>query len=146
MRKSLSVLIMVVAAISICSAAYAFDGKGRGHRALKQDVLSQLPPEKEMLFRQTMREAREETAENRGEIEKLKKEMVDILTAPVFDERLFLEKRKSLQILRQENRQAIDERLAGLATGLSQEERIILAKLIPEKYRQHKRHGTRSYK
>lgn len=146
MRKSLSVPVMVIAVISICLTAYAFEGKGRGDRSLKQDLLSQLPPEKEMLFHQTMRAAREETAENRGEIKKLEEEMADILTAPVFDEKLFLEKKTSMQILRQKDRQAIDERLARVATQLSQEERIILAKMIPQKHRQHKRHAPRLYK
>lgn len=143
MRKSLSVLVMVVAAISICSAAFAFEGKGCGERKFKQDLMSQFPPEKEMLFHQSMREAREETAENRGEIKKLKKEMVDILTAPVFDEKLFLEKRNTLNILCRKNRQAIDERIAGLATQLSQEDRTILAKMISQKHRHNKGHGSR---
>lgn len=142
MRKSLSVVVMVVAALSICSAVFAFEGKGRGERKFKQDIISQLPPDKEMLFHQSMREAREETAENRGEIKKLKKEMVDILTAPAFDENLFHEKKKSLQILCQKNRQAIDTRIAGLAAQLSQEERIILAKMMPQKHRHNKRHGA----
>lgn len=143
MKKSLSVLVIVVAVISICSIVYAFEGKGRGDRAPKHELLSQLPADKEMLFHQTMREVREKTAENRGQIKKLKKEILDVLTAPAFDEEMFLEKIKSMQILRQKERQIMVEGFAKIAKQFTQEERKILAQIIPLKHRHHGRHATR---
>ena len=143
MKKSLSVLAIVIAVISICSIGYAFEGKGRGDRAPKHELLSQLPPDKEMLVHQTMREVREITAENRDQIKKLKKEIVDVLTAPLFDEGMFLEKTKSMQILRQKERQTMVEGFAKVAKQFTQEERKILAEIIPQKHRQHGRHATR---
>jgi len=143
MKKSLSVLVIVIAVISICSIVYAFEGKGRGDRAPKHELLSQLPADKEMLFHQTMREVREKTAENRGQIKKLKKEILDVLTAPAFDEEMFLEKIKSMQILRQKERQIMVEGFAKIAKQFTQEERKILAQIIPLKHRHHGRHATR---
>ena len=143
MKKSLSVLVTVIAVISICSIVYAFEGKGRGDRAPKHELLSQLPADKEMLFHQTMREVREKTAENRGQIKKLKKEILDVLTAPAFDEEMFLEKIKSMQILRQKERQIMVEGFAKIAKQFTQEERKILAQIIPLKHRHHGRHTTR---
>ncbi|OHE57101.1 MAG: hypothetical protein A2Z47_06060 [Thermodesulfovibrio sp. RBG_19FT_COMBO_42_12] len=143
MKKSLSVLVIVIAVISICSIVYAFEGKGRGERAPKHELLSQLPADKEMLFHQTMREVREKTAENRGQIKKLKKEILDVLTAPAFDDEMFLEKIKSMQILRQKERQIMVEGFAKIAKQFTQEERKILAQIIPLKHRHHGRHATR---
>src|SRR4030042_648799 len=140
MKKSLSVLVIV---ISICSIVYAYEGKGRGDRAPKHELLSQLPADKEMLFHQTKKEVRGKTAENRGQIKKLKKEILDVLTAPAFDDEMFLEKIKSMQILRQKERQIMVEGFAKIAKQFTKEERKILAQIIPLKHRHHGRHATR---
>lgn len=142
MKKSLSVLATVIAVISICSVVYAFEGKGRGDRASKHELLSQLPADKEMLVHQTMREVRGKTAENREQIKKLKKEILDVLTAPAFDEKMFLEKIKDMQTLRQKERQAMVEGFAKVAKQFTQEERKILAEIIPLKHRHHGRHAN----
>jgi uncharacterized membrane protein len=143
MKKSLSVLVIVIAVISICSIVYAFEGKGRKDRAPKHELLSQLPADKEMLVHQIMREVREKTAENRVQIKKLKKEILDVLAAPAFDEEMFLEKMKSMQILRQKERQTMVEGFAKIAKQFTQEERKILAEIIPLNQHQHGRHATR---
>ena len=52
----------LVILLCVCTMAYAFDGGrglGSGNKVSRQELLSQLPAEKEMLFHQTMREARE---------------------------------------------------------------------------------------
>lgn len=146
MKKILSVLVMAIAVISLCSAGYAFEGKGRGDRASKHNLLSQLPADKAMLFRQTMREAREKTAENREQIRQLKEEMRDVLTAPTFDKELFLEKMKEMQILRQKDRQTVVEEFARIAEQFTQEERKVLAEVIPMELRHHGRHAARWHK
>lgn len=146
MKKSLLVSAMVIVVISLCSMGYAFEGKGRGDRSPKHDHLSQLPADKAVLFRQTMKEAREKTAENREQMKNLKKELRDVLTAPTFDEAMFLEKMNILQILRQKERQTVVEGFAQVAQQFTQEERKILAEIIPFKLRHHGRHGTRWHK
>ena len=138
MKKRLAVLVLIVA-MSVCSIVYAYDGKGRGDRPPRQKILNQLPADKEMLFHQTMREVRGKTANIREQIKELKAEINDILTAPEFNEALFLEKTKRVQELHKMIRAATDEAIVKLAKQFTQEERKILAKLIPEKNRYHGR-------
>jgi len=138
MKKRLAVLVLIVA-MSVCPTVYAHDGKGHGDRPPRQILLNQLPAEKEMLFHKTMREVREKTANIREQIKELKVEINDILTAPEFNEALFLEKTKRVQELHKMIRAATDEAIVKLAKQFTQEERKILAKLIPEKNRYHGR-------
>jgi len=138
MKKRLAVFVIIVA-MSLCSMGYAYDGKGRGDRPPQQILLNQLPAEKEMLFHQTMREVREKTANIREQIKELKAEINDILTAPEFNEALFLEKTKRVQELHKMMRAATDGAIVKLAKQFTQGERKILAKLIPQKNRYHGR-------
>jgi len=138
MQKIVVVLVSIIA-LSFCSIGYAYDGKGTGARKHRQELLSRLPADKEMLFHQTMREAREKTAGIRQQIKALKAEINNILTAPEFDDALFLEQMKSIQELHMMLKEARTEALAKLAKQFTQEEREILAELIPRKHRHQSR-------
>jgi uncharacterized membrane protein len=142
MKKSIAILVMVIAAMSICSIVGAYEGKGRGDIASKHKLLSQLPADKELLFHQIMREVRDKTTEIRSQIKRTKKEIHDILTSPEFNEEMFLEKMKSMQILHQKERQTVDEGIAKIAKQFTQEERKILAKIISLKHRKHGRDAS----
>jgi len=142
MKKRLAVLVIIVA-MSLCSMVYAYYGKGRGNRPPREVLLNQLPAEKEMLFYQTMREVRGKTVNIREQIKKLKVEINDILIASKFDEALFLEKTKRVQELHKMMREAKDEAIVKLAKQFTQEERKILAELIPQKHRHHGRTPVR---
>lgn len=142
MQKTLVILVLMVA-MSFCSMGYAYDGKGRGIRQPRHDLLSQLPADKEMLFHQTMREVREKTVSIRQQIKELKAEIKNILTAPEFDDALFLEKIKSVQELHIMMKKARNEAIVRLAKQFTQEEREILAELIPQKHRPHGRGSAR---
>jgi uncharacterized membrane protein len=123
MKKMLAVMVFMVA-MSLSSMVQAFDGRP------PQDILGQLPAEKETLFHQTMRGVWEATANIREQIKALEAEIKGVLTASAFDEALFLEKAKSLQLLRDAEREAMDEAMAKLASQFTTEERAILAELI----------------
>ena len=138
MKKRLAVLVVIIA-MFLCSMGYAYDGKGDCNRPRRHALLNQLPPEKEMLFHQTMREVREKVWNIREQIEDLKAEICDILTAPEFNETLFLEKTKKVQELRTMMKAVKDEAIAKLAKQLNQEERKILAELTSQKQRRHGR-------
>jgi uncharacterized membrane protein len=123
--------------------AYAFDGvRGprSGDKVSKQEWLSKLPPEKEMLFHQTMREAREKNAAMRNQTKQLRREVNEILTADQFDEELFRQKTSSLEALHQEKHKAMQEAIVTLAKQFSAEEREILVQLLPGK----RGHGRRA--
>lgn len=142
MQKTFAALVLMVA-ISFCSIGYAYDGKGSGGRQAKHTLLSQLPADKEMLFHQTMREVRQKTVGIRQQINGLKGEIKNILTAPEFDDALFLEKIKSLQELHRMIKETRNEAIIKLANQFTQEERTILAELIPQKHRHYGRGASR---
>jgi uncharacterized membrane protein len=127
------VVMVVMIAMSVCSLVYAYEGKGRGDRQARHELLNQLPADKEMLFHQTMREVREKSADFREQIRSLRSEAHDILTAPEFNEALFLEKTKRIQDQHQMIREARENAIAKLAGQFDQEERKILARLIQKK-------------
>ena len=102
MRRRMAVLALIIV-ISVWSVAYASDGTGRrgcGDGSSRQELLAQLPADKEMLFEQTMREAREKASEIRTQIKELREEIKQILTADQFEDDLFREKTNSLEALR----------------------------------------------
>lgn len=132
-RLTLSALIILV---SVCSLAYAFDGsrgRGPGYRALKSELLAKLPAEKEMLFHQTMREAREKGAALRSQIKALRQDIREILTADTFDEDLFRKKTSSLEALQMKRHATIQEAIVTLAKQFTADERKILVQLFPGK-------------
>ena len=130
-RIVIALITVLIAGMSICSIAYAFNGPGpRGHGRRAGDVLSQLPEEKEMLFHRTMREAREETEDIREQIVKLRAEIRDIFTATEFDKALFSKKTKQVHTLQEKMRTAREQALVKLAAQFTQEERRVLADLI----------------
>jgi uncharacterized membrane protein len=123
MKKILTSMVLI-GAMSLCSLVQAFDGRS------PQDILGQLPAEKEALFHQTMRDAWEATANIREQIKTLEAEIKGVLTATEFNEALFLEKAKSLQSLHGIEREIMDQAMADLASQFAAEERAILAELI----------------
>jgi uncharacterized membrane protein len=104
--------------------------------------MSQLPADKEMLFHQTMREVREKTSGIHQQIKGLKAEIKNILTAPEFNDALFLEKMKSIQELHITMKEVRNEAIVKLAKQFTQEEREILAELIPQKHRHRGGRGS----
>jgi uncharacterized membrane protein len=132
-RMAVSVLIIVM---SMCTVAYASDGKrrrGAGERSSRQELLSQLPADKEMLFHQTMREARGKASEIRTQIKELGEEIKNILTADQFEEALFREKTNRLEALRSQMRATREEAIVILAKQFTADERKILAEFLPSK-------------
>jgi uncharacterized membrane protein len=138
MKRILAVLVCM-SVLLISSIGYTYDGKGRGNRSARVELLNQLPAEKEMLFHQTMRDVRGKNTPVHAEIKALKAEIRDILIAKKFNEALFLEKTRKIQELRTIIRQARTEAIAKLAKQFTREERTVLAELTPQKQRHHGR-------
>jgi uncharacterized membrane protein len=135
MKRRMAVSTLIIA-ISMCTVAYASDGTkrwGADDRSPRQELLSQLPADKEMLFHQTMREARQKASAMRTQIKTLRAEIKDVLTADQFDEALFREKTNSLETLRSKMRATMEEAVVTLAKQFSADERKILAELLPPK-------------
>ena len=139
MKKRIAVSALIIA-ISMCTVAYASDGTkrwGADDRSPRQELLSQLPADKEMLFHQTMREARQKASAIRTQIKTLRGEIKDILTADQFEEGVFREKTNTLETLRSKMRATMEEAVVTLAKQFSADERKILAELLPPKPGRH---------
>jgi uncharacterized membrane protein len=125
----------------MCTVVYASDGtrrRGAGERSSRQELLSQLPADKEMLFHQTMREAREKGAAIREQIRTLREEIKNILVADRFDEALFRGKKKSLGALLSQMRANREAAVVTLAKQFTADERKILAELLPPEPGRHR--------
>ena len=145
MKRVMAVSALIIV-ISMWSVAYAWDGTGRRgfrDRCSPQELLAQLPADKEMLFHQTMREAREKASEIRTQIRELRKEIKVILTADQFKEDLFREKTNSLETLRSKMRATMEEAVVMLAKQFTPDERKVLAELLPPKPGHHRHPAER---
>jgi uncharacterized membrane protein len=132
-RMAVSALIIVM---SLCSLAFASDGcRGRGSadRGSQDELLAQLPAEKETLYHQTMREVRNQGFETRAQVKQLREEIKNVVAADQFDEEVFRAKTKSLEELQMKRRAAMDEAIATLAKQFTADERQILVQLLPGK-------------
>lgn len=143
MKTRMAVLGLIIV-MSVCSLAYAFNGgrgRGPGNKASLYGLLVQLPAEKEVLFHQTMREAREKGSEIRTQIKALREEIKEILTAEdQFDEDLFRAKTRSLEALQMKRHATMEEAVVMLAKQFTADERKILVQLLPGKLG-HGRHS-----
>jgi uncharacterized membrane protein len=140
MKRRMAVLALIIV-MSMCTLAHAADEtrrRGARDRASRQELLSQLPADKEMLFHQTMREAREKGAAIREQIRTLRDEIKNILVADQFDEALFRGKKKSLEALLSQMRANREEAIVTLAKQFTADERKILAEFLPFKPGRHR--------
>ena len=126
----------------VCSSAYAFDsdrGLRSDRKVTRQELLSQLPSEKEMLFHQTMRDVREKGTALRTQMKDLRKELKNILTADTFNEDLFREKNDSLEAIHSQLHANREAAIVNLAKQFTADEREILVQLLPGKRGQGRR-------
>lgn len=99
---------------------------GKPYRGL----LGQLPANKEMLFHQTMRDARDKSSKLNEEIRKLRGGMRELLAAAEFDGASFNEKADRVRQLRNARQKIMSDAIVALAGKFSQDERKVLARLI----------------
>lgn len=142
-RMVVSALIMVM---SLWSVAYAYNGTGPlgcGKRPLQQELLGKLPAEKEMLFHQTMREARGKASGIREQMKTTRQEIEEIITADRFEEDLFRKKMRDMQALQKKMHATMEDAVVMLATQFTADERKVLIKLLPGKMGHHGPHATK---
>jgi len=134
--KTRMVVSALVIVMSVCSLAHAFDcgrGVGPGNKVSRNELLSQLPAEKEMLFHQTMRGVRGKVSKIRIQIKELRAALKEIITADRFEEELFREKIKALQTLHSKMHATMMESVVSVAKQFTADERKILVELISPK-------------
>ncbi|OPL15360.1 MAG: hypothetical protein AVO38_10850 [delta proteobacterium ML8_D] len=146
MKKKLFVSALIVA-VSMWSVAYAYNAVGPlgccGKGSLRQDLLAQLPAEKETLFHRTMREVRKKGSEIREQMMIVRQEIEDIIVAEPFEEDLFREKTSDMQDLQKRMHSIMEDAVATLAKQFTADERKVLIKLLPDGMVHHGRHATK---
>lgn len=142
MKKKMLVSTLIIA-VSLWSVAYAYNAAGpmgclKG--SLRQELLAQLPAEKETLFHRTLREARKKGAEIREQMKIVRQEIEEIIVADPFEEDLFREKTGDMQDLQKEMHIIRRDAVATLATQFTADERKVLIRLLPDGMGHHGRH------
>jgi len=143
MKKVLAV-VMLAGGVAMWPLTYAVGDETSHYHAdqtSRQDTLSRLPVEKEVLFRRTMREAREQAASYRKDLEKARQAVKESLGAPELNEAVLRERMKQVQELREKQRHVMEEAVVKLAKQYTPEERKLLAELIAEPGHRYGRHG-----
>ena len=145
MRKLLSTTaaVLMLSAGGVALAAPqggGMDGMRAQHKAHFEEALKKLPEDKAALVRKTFEEMRAERKGNWEGHKAEREEMEKLLTAPQFDKAAFVAKAKELAEQSVSMRVHGVERMADLAAQLNQDERKVLAELMPKKG-MHGKHG-----
>ena len=136
MKKLLATVAMATLLISGASLA-------DGHKAKMEAALAKLPAEKAELVKSTFKEMRTERKANKQAHKSEREVMKQILTAPEFNRAAFVGKAQELSAKHGAMKVKGAEKIANLATQLNQEERKILAEMLPKKGKKGKRGGKK---
>ena len=111
---------------------------------MKADVtrtIGELPEDKRRMIMSAMRELRQETRGTKREVDELRREIIDTLTAESFDAEKFETQALELHELHGVLSMEMTMTVAELAENLNQEEREALAQFIREMRKHRRPHG-----
>jgi len=134
MKKTLIIGSVFIVGIALGVLTFSHNGYGRGFKNLES--FSKLPSDKQALLIETMSKVREENSSLREDMQAAKKSMIDALTAEKFEPNAFQQSVDKMHDLHGKKIQAMAEAVMSLAPQFTQEERVILAEILPKS-----RHG-----
>ena len=130
MKKTLIIGSVFIVGIAIGVLTFSHNGYGRGFENLES--FSKLPSDKQTLLIETMSKVREENSSLREDMQGARKSMIDALTAEKFDPNAFQQSVDKMHDLHGKKIQAMAEAVKSLAPKFTQEERVILAEILPK--------------
>ncbi len=130
MKKTLIIGSVFIVGIALGVLTFSYNGYGRGFKNLES--FSKLPSDKQALLIETMRKVREENSSLREDMQGARKSMIDALTAEKFDPNAFQQSIDKMHDLHGKRIQAMAEAVKSLAPKFTQEERVILAEILPK--------------
>ncbi len=142
MKKSLVIAGVFIVGIALGVLTFSHSGYGRGFKHLES--FSKLPADKQALLIETMNRVQEGNSSLRGDMRAARKSMIDVLTAEKFDENAFQQSVDALHELHGKKIQAMADGVKSLAPKFTQQEREILAELLPKG--RHGRGGHHRYR
>ncbi len=134
------ILNVLLIGIVIGSFSHRIAGPLAMHKQMKE-VIGRLPEDKQDLVRGTMKELRSETRETKKKVDTKRKEIMEVLTAPEFDEGLFDRKVTELHALMGELASEVAGAAKKIASNLDQQERKMLSELIKRRPGPPRPHG-----
>ncbi len=130
MKKTLIIGSVFIVGIALGVLTFSHNGYGRGFENLES--FSKLPSDKQTLLIETMSKVREENSSLREDMQGARKSMIDALTAEKFDPNAFQQSIDKMHDLHGKKIQAMAEAVKSLAPKFTQEERVILAEILPK--------------
>jgi len=130
MKKTLIIGSVFIVGIALGVLTFSYNGYGRGFKDL--EAFSKLPSDKQALLIETMSKVREENSSLREDMQGARKSMIDALTAEKFDPNAFQQSVDKMHDLHGKKIQAMAEAVKSLAPKFTQEERVILAEILPK--------------
>jgi len=130
MKKTLIIGSVFIVGIALGVLTFSHNGYGRGFKNLES--FSKLPSDKQALLIETMSKVREENSSLREDMQGARKSMIDALTAEKFDANAFQQSVDKMHDLHGKKIQAMAEAVKNLAPKFTQEERVILAEILPK--------------
>ncbi len=130
MKKSLIIGGAFIVGIAIGVLAFSHTGYSRGFKRLES--FSKLPSDKQALLIETMNKIHEDNSSFRDEMRETRKSMIDALTAENFDPNVFQQSVDKMHDLHGKKIQAMADGVKSLAPKFTQQEREILAEILPK--------------
>jgi len=130
MKKTLIISTVFIVGIALGVLTFSHNGYGRGFKNLES--FSKLPSDKQTLLIETMSKIHEENSSLREDMQGARKSMIDALTAEKFDANAFQQSVDKMHDLHGKKIQAMAEAVKSLAPKFTQEERVILAEILPK--------------
>jgi uncharacterized membrane protein len=98
-----------------------------------EKLLSELPPEKAKLFKETLSQSRSKNTALRAQIDKLEQDVATIMVAESFDKASYLAKNTEISKLYNEMKKNSSEAIASVAEKFTQADRKVLEKMHQKK-------------
>lgn len=130
MKRNLLIVSVLVLTLGLAWSVYA---KG----FYKLEAFASLSKEKQTLIIDTMKKNHEAKKELWGQMKEAKKGMHEALTAPKFDAANFQANADKIEALKAQKFKIMTDSIKELAPQLTQEEREVLAKILPKGKRGH---------
>jgi len=130
MKKTLIISTVFIVGIALGVLTFSHNGYGRGFKNLES--FSKLPSDKQTLLIETMSKVHEENSSLREDMKGARKSMIDTLTAEKFDPNAFQQSVDKMHDLHGKKIQAMADGVKSLAPKFTQEERVILAEILPK--------------
>jgi len=154
MSKSLKTFLVIsillnTLLIGVLIGHFSKHGRRSPRHPRSQALLAELPKEKAQAFQEAMDGLRKASRKDKKKLESARKQVIEVLTAPQFNAQAFMASLNAVHDIHGELKEEMGLTVSKLASGMNQDERKILAKMLekgplgPGPHHRGKRHRSR---